>query len=655
MGWHIGRRALTLALSTALAASLHAHGGVYFGPGSGVPGGGGPAGPGTPTPGGGPSTTGGSPTASGDPTSWQLWWSLQRDTFLNVRQALRQNVLSTDEAYLGLSGALARGDQGRPTVEVVRDRVIPVLLAALEKERNPDVITGALLALAKLGETRTDPEAKIRAAIERQLASSNQEVAESAAIALGIRGDPASIPLLASLLRGDESAQKTTGRSEIPDRTRAFAAYALGLVGARVANVDARRYAVLELCSALERDESASQDVRVACTIALGLVRVEPERLADVTSITGPSASRENELAWLSKRFTDARQTDLVRAHAPVPLARIAYGGRAEVRAPLVRSLLANLEVHTRAPALVQQSSVIALGLLADNDADPEDRETLATLLRTTREGDALARRLAWIALGRAGARAGAGAGGDEGLQRARTALTSGLETENGLVRPWVALGLGVLEQSRARTGDVVAPDSLRALRRALEEHSSPSEAGAYCLALGLCKDGASRERIEREATRTQDDEFQSQAALALGLLGDRESIEPLRRIVLDARQRPLVLRDGAIALGLIGDHELVGFLVSWLREASNLGLLSATAGALGWVGDQRAIEPLCGLVESRETPDRARAFAAVALGLMCDKDLLPWNATIARDLNWWLAPATLYDPSGGSGVIDLL
>lgn len=276
-------------------------------------------------------------------------------------------------------------------------------------------------------------------------------------------------------------------------------------------------------------------------------------------------------------------------------------------------------------------------------------------MIRTTRDGDALARRLAWIAIGRTGARDGAGAARDEGLQRARAALYAGLETENGLVRPWVALGLGVLEQARSRSGEIVAPDSLRALRGALERHPSPNEAGAYCLALGLCKDVASRERIEREAVRTQDDEFQSQAALALGLLGDRQSIEPLRRIVLEARQRPLVLRDSAIALGLLGDHELVSFLVTWLREASNLGLLSATAGALGWVGDQRAIEPLCALVESREAPDRARAFAAVALGLVCDKDLLPWNAAIARDLNWWLAPATLYDPGSGTGIIDLL
>lgn len=656
MAWNIGRSTAPLALAVSLVAQLHAHGGVYFGPGSGVPGAGGPTGPGTPTGGGGgPSTSGGSPTASGDPTSWQLWWSLHRDTFLNLRQALQQNALSTDDAYFGLGGTLARTRNGRPSIETVRDRVVPVLLAALEKERNPDVLTGASLALAKLGETRTDPDAKIRAAIERQLASSNQEVAESAAVALGILGDPASTPRLASLLRGDETARKVTGQAEIPDRTRAFAAYALGLVGARATNVDVRRYAALELCAALERDESASQDVRVACTIALGLVRVEPERLPDTSAITGPSASRENELAWLSKRLADARQTDLVRAHVPVALARIAYGGRSEVREPLVHSLLANLETHSKAPALVQQSSVIALGLLADNDGDTADRDALAALLRTTREGDALARRLAWISIGRVGARAGAAAGGDEGVQRARTALMAGLETENGLVRPWVALGLGVLEQARVRGGDTVAPDSLRALRGALESHASPAEAGAYCLALGLCRDTASRERIEREAVRTQDDELQSQAALALGLLGDRQSIEPLRRIVLDARQRPLVLRDSAIALGLLGDHELVAFLVTWLREASNLGLLSATAGALGWVGDQRAIEPLCALVESRETPDRARAFAAVALGLLCDKDLLPWNATIARDLNWWLAPATLYDPGSGTGVIDLL
>ncbi len=156
-------------------------------------------------------------------------------------------------------------------------------------------------------------------------------------------------------------------------------------------------------------------------------------------------------------------------------------------------------------------------------------------------------------------------------------------------------------------------------------------------------------------ATRTSDDDLQASACLALGLIGESASIEPLRRVVAASRNRPIVLRDACIALGLLGDHELVPTLAAWLREAPNLGQLSATATALGWIGDQRAIEPLCAIVESSQAPDRVRAFAAVALGLLGEKDQLPWNAVYARDAVWWLAPATFYDPLNGSGIVDLL
>lgn len=649
----------TLAIALALLpASAAAHGGTYVGPGSGIP-----AGPGTPAPGGpaaGPNTSGGSPTASVDPSAWQQWWAFHRDAFLNLKSALTRNSVRTDEAFFGVAAALRRGDERRPS-DLLRKRVVPALLAALERERNPDVLTGAALALAKIAEPADDPEGRIPVALRGLLASANQEVAESAAIALGIHAHPSAAPLLVALLADDPLARAQARAAQIPTRTRAFAAYALGILGQRTNNTDARRLIVRALCSSLQSEAvSASNDVRVACTLALGLVRIEPERLAGPVGVATDeslASSREAELRWLRPRLDDARAPETIRAHLPVALARIAHGGAAEFSIDLERRFVSALGAASSDGTLMQQSSGIALGLLLDNDQDELDRSGIASLQRVAREGGPFARRWALISLARAAARDGTHSGGGRDgatLREVRTFLANELERSNGLLRPWCGLALGVLEANRIALGEAAAPETLRTLRVALEKHAGPTEAGAYCLALALSHDAASRERILTEARAVQDEELQSQACLALGILDSRESILPLRTIVAESRLRPLVMRDASIALGLLGDHALVPSLLAWLRDAPNGALLAAVADALGWVGDARAIEPLCALVDDRDVPDRVRAFAAVALGRLCDRELLPWTASLARDLNWALVPTSLFDPSAGTGILDL-
>lgn len=660
-GWK--QRASQVLVATFVTLNqAGAHGGTYYGPGSPVPTGY-PMGPGAPT---GPVSTGspsgatastGTPTPTNDSTSWQTWWALNRAGYLELRATLQQaaNATGGDDAFFGLGAAYAR--DARPTLTALRDRVRPVLLAALARERNPDVLTGVLLALAKLGDEKTDPDATIRTALRGYLGHSNQEVAETATVGLGILGDAGAAPWLAALVRDDEWARRELVGGAVAPRTRAFAAYALGLLGQRRTNPDLRRYCAQALCSSLENDKLGVQDLRVACVLGLGLLPVLPERLVGANAIAAsiPAASRADEVAWLLARLADPEASDVVRSPVPVSLARLVHDAPAELANDVEARLLALLDKETRASAAMQQAAVTALGLLGDNDEDPMDRRIAETLRVSTRRAEGYARRLAYIGVARTGAREGASAGRDVGLHNARAFLIGELASENGAARPWAGLALGILEHARHRRGEDPSPETTRALRATLAQRDGPAEAGAYCLALGLCRDAAARESVQAIASRTSDDDLQASACLALGLIGDPASIAPLRQVVASSRHRPIVLRDACIALGLLGDHELVPTLVTWLRDAPNLGQLSATASALGWVGDQRAIEPLCEIVSSSQAPDRARAFAAVALGLIGEKDLLPWNAIYARDSTWWLAPSTLYDPLGGSGILDLL
>jgi HEAT repeat protein len=142
---------------------------------------------------------------------------------------------------------------------------------------------------------------------------------------------------------------------------------------------------------------------------------------------------------------------------------------------------------------------------------------------------------------------------------------------------------------------------------------------------------------------------------VALGLGGFGETAETLRAIVRDSRYRPSVMRDAATGLGLLGDRAIVPDLLDMLREAQGLAAIAAITQSLGTIGDARTVEPLVRMLEDPETNERTRAFAAVALGIVCDKELLPWNSKLAVDANYRLAPTTLFDPGAGKGILDLL
>ena len=74
----------------------------------------------------------------------------------------------------------------------------------------------------------------------------------------------------------------------------------------------------------------------------------------------------------------------------------------------------------------------------------------------------------------------------------------------------------------------------------------------------------------------------------------------------------------------------------------------------MGFIGDKRSIGPLVAMLEDQDKTDRARGFAAVALGIVADKEELPWNSKIAGDLNYRASTATLND-TGGTGILNIL
>ena len=163
------------------------HGGTYRGPGDTVPpgggGGGGGGGPATPGPSGpsspsgsGPSTPGpaapGAPSGGGggakapttagpsdngpDLTNWQFWWGFNKDPYLNLRAKIHEGVTLTgsDEFFLGHGEQSEAKDSLRPSEQTIRQKIVPALKNALETERNNDILTGSMIALAKIGDAK---------------------------------------------------------------------------------------------------------------------------------------------------------------------------------------------------------------------------------------------------------------------------------------------------------------------------------------------------------------------------------------------------------------------------------------------------------------------------------------------------------------------
>ena len=145
---------------------------------------------------------------------------------------------------------------------------------------------------------------------------------------------------------------------------------------------------------------------------------------------------------------------------------------------------------------------------------------------------------------------------------------------------------------------------------------------------------------------------------ISLGLMDAREAevVKEIQTIARDSKYKADLLKDSAVGLGLLGDKELVPELVKMLEEAKGLASQAALASALGFIGDSRSIDPLVAMLKRKEgISDTARGFAAVALGIVADKELLPWNSKISTNINYRANTTTLTSSETGTGILDIL
>lgn len=708
-----------LGLSTFDGPQALAHGGIYRGPGDTVPPGAGsppsspppvtgsgpegpapeaPKGPTTPPGAGvpylpgspgdkdGPNTPSGYVDTNGDPTAWSFWWEFNKDPFLELKAAVHQvNVTGDDGFFLGDPAGPSRTRSLAPTTSQIRGTIVPALLGALESESDDDVVTAALIALAKIGDGPSERGAsRFGDVIARYLDAPSQEVRETAALALGILGgaDRENLDRLFALMGDSVEGRRLTGNPQqgVPLRTRTFAAYGLGLVGRRAVelSLDAARDEIVNaLAKALAPAErEASQDLAAAIVISLGLVPLPSSGDSDAFDRTmdhaasGVVDSLEAQVALLCAVLEDKGLDRFMRAHVPTALGRLVrssdgavqQGLEAQVAELLLRPL--DPKAGRGTPEEIQQSCALALGLIGDADNDPLDQRIRATLMDAHRNHQRQTKDFALIALAKIAGREGEVSvddAGASGLARRTSArgevagfLTERLTKGRSGEQHYAGLAIGVLHNRLREQGARPIPASLLALHERLVAADGADDIGAFSVASGLAGSIDSKKQLEGKLLKTRTPAARGYVALSLGMLGATSSIDLIKDIVEDSEYEPELLKQAAIALGLLGDKRTVSMLCEMLLEARSLSSQAALATALGIIGDRRSVDALISMLQDETLTGTARAFAAAALGLVADKEPLPWNSKIGVDLNYRASVETL-NATDGKGVLNIL
>ena len=518
---------------------------------------------------------------------WDWWWDLNEERFLLLKNKVRSKASASTNVDIFLGADASGGDKARVSLRTIRNEIVPTLILAL-KDPFYDARSGAVIALGKVADS-SEPD-KLDA-IKGLMGDDVRQVRESAWRALGILGAKEAVPFLFSIVKNDPAARRTLGRgtSDILNRTRAFAAVAIGLIGSRE-GFDDEDEVIDELLRLARSTDNASRDLAVGPSLALQLIKSQ-------RSIPG-----------MIEIFKDETVDDYVRAHVGVGLGKL--GAKSAVK-DLVRGL-------TDKNTYVAQSSAIALGLLVS----PEDRDTVKALRNHAKSAsNRSVRNFAMIALGEIGA--------PEGIAMLVDRLKKGQPQD----KAFGALGLGVYGFKNPEARIEFGADVLREY----QETKAADLRGAIAISLGLLDFEPAKEVLLGDLKRVSDQNLQGHLCTALGLMGYRDAIPEIQKMVVQRGDTDLRKR-AAIALGLLQDPEAVGLLEKVIQDSgASKGVLGAATVALGYVGDRSAVPILVKMLENKsgEYQDMSRAFATVALGFLGDKDDIPMLSKVQENSNY--------------------
>lgn len=572
-----------------------------------------------------------------EPT-WDLWWQFHREEFLDLKR------------FVQAGGVRSRDELADVTHATLMPRVRESLCAALDQREHPELALGAMFAAARLSDAGEFPELlhygpRIRA----QLTNPRKELADIAALSLGVLNSATEWPQLEAVLRDNEAGRKLVGAREVPRQQRCFAAYGLGLAAAQSADVRMRQVIARALTDILQREDGRSIELDVACIQALALVALPIER---VESRTAPWISRQTQVRFLAELVRRPNLPQAVEVHALVALGTLCAGTPAEVIELGMDRALARLR-DPATPAPIRAAAVRALGSSADADASELDGRIAAELVRSAREREISERSNALMALALVAARPGSSETPLYRQEALRKELLTALDNSRTRVAAWAALALGVLEHRTRLAGAAPHEETAQALRQRLEKAQSLEERGALAVAIGLARDEAGCRLLLAALEQETEDTLRGYLALGLGLGGYAPAVNSLRTLTLAARNKPFLLEQGAVALALLGERTISASLIEQLKETKSLAAQAWLSRTIGMISEESAVPALLELVRDEKLGQDPRAQAAMAIGRILDPDPLPWIQPYASTLEYRV-PTAVMIAGDGSGLLEM-
>jgi len=676
-----------------LPETAYAHGGQYRGPGDTVPPGGGsgggpgrtggpggpttggPSGPSAPAPSapatGGPSgpSTGGpggpaggrGPTTGGrgrslqsDLTQWSFWWEFNKDPFIRLRDAVLSGGTETgsDDFYLGDSRKEEARDSLRPTERDILEEILPALKKAIDSTDQRDINSSCMIAMAKIG--KDHPEFKLIDVFTPRLSKNDQEIRETAALAIGIAAIAGEneVNLLHDLALDNSKGQEVSGGA-VNNRTRSFSLYGLGLMANATTNLAVKKKAFAAMKEVLTDEKIRDRNLKVAAINGMRILNIGTASEEESQFLDEVVAALEDY--YMSKRGAGEQ---LMQSHVPPAIAKLI--GKEHKDADKWKKIFADdlLEKGKikRSGNEIGQSCALALGQLChpytdkDSKKCPDGEYSKLLLKMWEKHKDVQTRNFSLLSLGFIG--------GELNRDALIKAFDKGGKNEE---KPWGAMALGVYahrkyEEQKAKDLPIEPEHFIgETLMDELEKAKVPTLRGSLAIGLGLTRYKEAADLLRDLMVNTQQqEEMAGYCAIGLALMGDDRSKPAIRDVVDQSTRRFTLLQQAAIALGKLGDKQVADQLQKLMTDGEpNLAKLSAIASAIGFIGDKRTINPLKKMLFDDKLGELSRAFAAVALGGVADKEPLPWNSKIGVNMNYRAAVETLTNSS--AGILDIL
>ncbi|MCZ6596959.1 MAG: hypothetical protein O7B99_04915, partial [Planctomycetota bacterium] len=273
-----------------------------------------------------------------DPARWQMWWYFNRDRYLQLGRFLAG--LNTSSGG-GATSAL-------PSQSQVENQIMPALERILRSGGKVEVMRGAMLSIAEIEAEYGPMGLGLDHYALHFLKNGAPENQESALVALGIRGDAKSVELLRGILLNDETGRAAMGGS-VGVRNRAYAAYSMGLIGAKTKDEATRLRIVDTLLIAIGADYSTTRETQVACALSVGLVPLpfcgdDPERLARHVEEGDLHLCGGVQLNYLLDVFQDPELDVWLRSHTAPAMGRLAAQAPNEYKQTVSEAFFAVLE-----------------------------------------------------------------------------------------------------------------------------------------------------------------------------------------------------------------------------------------------------------------------------------------------------------------------